>query len=270
MKKLLMATAGIVAVGAVGSAGAADLAKAPVYKAPIAALYNWSGLYLGINGGVGWLNNNGVGFSPANAATAIFFTSGAVPGSVGTQSSGGLFGGQIGYNWQTRANWVFGVEADFDWANISGSGSVATTAISFDPFTTAAQTKLNDFSTLRLRAGYAWDRLLIYGTGGVAFGKAELQTSILDTRDCGPGGLCATNATSKWLVGWTIGGGAELGLTPNLSAKLEYLYYDLGSVSHTAVDPADTPPGIPVFGSSANYRGSLVRVGLNYKLGAAE
>jgi len=165
----------------------------------------------------------------------------------------------------------FGAEADFDWANIKGSGAVATNvAPVFDPFYTAAQTKLTNFSTLRVRAGHAWDRLLIYGTGGVAFGKAELQTAIIDPLSCGPRGLCAANTSAKWLVGWTIGGGAEFAFTSNLSAKLEYLYYDLGSISHTALDPTLPPPDGFVFGSSANYRGSLVRVGLNYKLSALE
>jgi outer membrane immunogenic protein len=266
VKKFVLAIVGIAAIGMVGSAGAADLPKAPVYKAALEAPYSWTGLYVGINGGAGRSNDNGVAFSPANTDTAIFFT-GAVPGNVGTQASGGVAGGQIGYNWQTPANWIFGVEADFDWANIKGSGSVATNVPPFVPFTTSAQTKLDDFSTLRLRAGHTWDRVLVYGTGGVAFGKADLQTSVSTPAFCGPGGVCAVNATSKWLVGWTIGGGAELGLTPNLSAKLEYLYYDLGSVSHTAVDPLDTPPGVPVFGSSASFRGSVVRVGLNYRFG---
>ncbi|HEY4140828.1 MAG TPA: outer membrane beta-barrel protein [Pseudolabrys sp.] len=269
MNKFLLAGVGIVAFGITGMAGAADLPQAPIHRAAIEAPYNWIGLYAGINGGAGRSNDNGVSFSPANTDTAIFFP-GVVPGNVSGQANGVLAGGQIGYNWQTRANWIFGVEADFDWANIKGSGSASTTVAFFDPFTTAAQTKLDSFSSLRARAGYAWDRFLVYGTGGAAFGKAELQTSVLDTRDCGPGGVCAANATSKWLVGWTIGGGAELGLTSNLSAKVEYLYYDLGSVSHTAVDPRDTPPGVPVFGSSANYRGSVVRVGLNYKLGALQ
>jgi outer membrane immunogenic protein len=170
--------------------------------------------------------------------------------------------------WSNRTpNWVVGVEGDFDWADIHGKSSVSTSVSPFVPFTTTAEQKLEDFSTVRARVGYVWDRTVFYGTGGVAFGRTELNTAVIAINPpsgCGPNGLCAVNSTSEWRTGWTAGAGFEWAFAPSLSVKAEYLYYDLGSHSHNANDPVFPNT---VFGSSADFRGSLVRAGLNYRLG---
>ena len=275
MHRLVVAslTAAGLSIGLAGVASAADLgrpAPAPVYsKVPMVVPYSWSGFYIGANGGWGWGSSDSVAFSPGSSAAQIYFADSVVPGSVNTNPSGGLAGGQIGYNWQWMPNWVFGVEGDFDWSDINGKGSVSTNqaALLFVPFTTSAETKVEDFSTVRARAGFAWDRTLFYGTGGVAFGRTVLNTSVVGLAPpsgCGPNGECAISSTSDWRVGWTAGAGIEWAFAPNLSVNAEYLYYDLGSQSHSASDPGFPPP---VFTSSADFHGNVVRGGLNYKFG---
>jgi outer membrane immunogenic protein len=277
MKKNLIATAALVALFC-APAVAADMA-APAYKAPPPPLpppaWNWTGFYVGLNGGYGW-NTDSVSFSAANAAAIPYFTTGAaVPGSVTTNPQGGLFGGQIGYDqqWSNQywVNFVTGIEADFDWADISGSGAVSTTPPVFAPFTTSAQQKLTSLGTVRGILGLAADRALLYVTGGLAYGRAQLNTSVITPGFCGPAGLCATASSTQWDTGWTVGGGAEWafgwgwnGFGSGWRARIEYLYYDLGSNSQAQFDPADTAP-IPVFNSSATFRGNIVRGGLNYQ-----
>jgi outer membrane immunogenic protein len=249
------------------AAQAADLRlKAPIKAPPPPPpAWSWSGFYGGVNGGYGW-GDDPVSFSAANAAAAVYFTGAAVPGGVNTKSAGGLFGVQLGYNWQMTPQFVFGFETDFDWADIDGAGSVATTAAGFAPFTTSASQTLSWLGTARGRLGVTFDRALIYATGGLAYGRTSLSTSIVGLVGgaCGPAGLCAGASSAGWQTGWTVGGGIEWGITPALSLKAEYLHYDLGSRSLVQFDP--TIPGT-LFASSANFSGDIVRAGLNYRFG---
>jgi outer membrane immunogenic protein len=174
------------------SATAADLSVAPLYKAPPPALapaYNWSGFYLGVNGGGGW----GHSYWDTSADR------------VGL--SGGLAGGTAGYNWQF-GNAVLGIEGDIDWANLKGTNSSTLCPA-------GCSTSDTWLSTVRGRAGYAFGGVLPYVTGGLALGDIRAATP-------GFAGASETNA------GWTAGGGIEFGLTGNWSAKAEYLYVDLG------------------------------------------
>jgi len=187
--------AGCFAVGALMSAqcaSAADLSVAPLYKAPppaMAPAYNWSGFYLGINGGGGWGHSNWDA-----SATRI-------------NTSGGLVGGTAGYNWQL-GNAVLGIEGDIDWANLKGTNTSTLCPL-------GCSTSDTWLSTVRGRAGYAFGNVLPYVTGGLAVG---------DIRAATPGFVGATNTSA----GWTAGAGLEVGLTGNWSAKAEYLYVDLG------------------------------------------
>lgn len=191
MKNLLLASVGLLALG-VASASAADLprampAKAPVYVAP--PLYNWTGFYVGINGGAGF-------------GTADF----SGPFSTSFNTSGGLIGGTLGYNWQMN-QLVFGLEGDVDWANIRGSGSCAGTNCSV---------KHDWLATLRGRLGFTpWDRGLLYVTGGAAWGNVNADIA----------GVGSSNETK---TGWTIGGGLEAAIAGPWTGKIEYLYVDLG------------------------------------------
>jgi len=146
--------------------------------------------------------------------------------------SGGVIGGTLGYNWQSGIL-VFGIEADYSWANIRG----ATTAACGVPCTT----ELHALGTVRGRLGYAAGQFMPYVTGGYAFG--DLHRGF---------GTAFASATAN---GWTLGAGIEALFSPNWSAKVEYLYVDLGRTN------------VPIAGFPTNVdlTAHLLRVGLNYK-----
>jgi outer membrane immunogenic protein len=149
MKKFLLGTVALVAFAA--PAAAADLAARPYTKAPemIAAVYDWSGFYIGLNGGGGsshncWNLTNDNGVTLANS-----------PREGCHDATGGLAGGQFGYRWQS-ANWVFGVEAQGDWADLTGSSSSATAIIPFNN-----RTKIDAIGLFTGQVGYAWNNILL-------------------------------------------------------------------------------------------------------------
>ena len=157
--------------------------------------------------------------------------------------------GQIGWNWQAPGSpWVWGVEVDSQWADISesfnwlGGGAVGN-----------LETKMNYFGTARGRIGYAWDRVMVYGTGGLAWGKNEVSGSLIG------GGFNLAGSSSNTHVGWTVGGGFEWALLDNWSAKVEYLYLDLGNEDYFS--------GTAAGGFDADVTAHTVKVGLNYRFG---
>ena len=220
MKRFVLASAALAAL--TGAAAAADLpppTATPYYKAPVyAPAYNWSGFYLGINGGGG--------FGRSAWTTAGSF-----------DTSGGLVGGTIGYNYQINQA-VLGVEGDIDWADISGStASVGCPS-------TSCKTGDDWLSTVRGRLGYAAGRFMPYVTGGLAAG---------DIKASGPGlaGASSTNA------GWTVGGGIEFAIAGHWTAKAEYLYADLGNFSCGASCGAPT--------QNVSWKANIFRGGVNYR-----
>jgi outer membrane immunogenic protein len=257
---LLAAT--VLSVGLSQIASAADLpVKASVYNAPIATQYNWTGFYVGGNLGWGWNDDggqpyciaptglNGIGCAPNN-----------VPGAQ-INANGVIGGGQIGYNWQAN-NWVFGIETDIQGANIKGSVNIA------GPFAQvgggnsgvssfAADETLSWFGTVRGRVGLAWDRVLLYATGGLAYGGVKVDQNFTGFGSQFP------SSTSATKTGWTAGGGIEYAFAGNWSGKIEGLYYDLGSVS-TSGGAVPVPNGY-MSGKNFDVRGGIVRVGLNFK-----
>ena len=238
MKKFLVASAALTALIVGGVANAADIPARMLVKAPVvvAPIYNWSGFYVGIEGGGGW-------------GRSQHFTSAVPIDFSGTFNvNGGLIGGTAGYNWQTGA-FVLGVEGDFSYTSIKGS----TRGIQapFCPDGTAlanCTTSLRNFGTARARVGYAWDRYLPYVTGGLAFGQ------IYGASD--PGDV---NSGTKTKAGWTIGAGIEAALSRNWSAKIEYLYADFGTVNGLF----NRNPG--VFPFDVKLNADIVRAGLNYR-----
>jgi outer membrane immunogenic protein len=216
MKKLLLAGVGVLALG-VAQASAADLGRRPPPQAPVyvAPPFSWTGFYAGINGGYGWGRSN---FS-APFATGNFDT------------SGGLVGGTLGYNYQVNQI-VFGIEGDVDASWIDGSAVCGGLT---------CRTRNNWLGTARGRIGYAFDRFLPYVTGGVAFG--DIKTNVA--------GFGSGNDTK---AGWTVGGGLEYALTGPWSAKVEYLHVDLGR--------GGTIPGTA---ADADFKADIVRAGLNYR-----
>jgi outer membrane immunogenic protein len=229
MKRFIqMACAGLLAAAVATPSFAADMPR-PAYKQPYknpvyVAPFSWTGFYVGINGGYGFGKSNwtvpGTGVS-----TGDFNVNGA------------LVGGTLGYNLQTGA-WVWGIEGDFDASWIKGSNTTVCGG-------TGCETRNNWLGTGRGRIGYAWDPFLPYLTGGAAFGNIR----------AGQVGSSVTATTTK--VGWTLGAGLEYSFMNEWSAKIEYLYADLGN----ATCPAATCGANIDIKTKAN----IVRLGVNYR-----
>jgi outer membrane immunogenic protein len=194
-KNLLLAAVSLVALSATAPALAADLAARPYTKAPamIAAVYDWSGFYIGINGGGGSSHATwdfvGVGREGSHDAT------------------GGTVGGQVGYRMQS-GQWVFGVEGQGNWADFSGDNTSAL-------FGTRNRTKIDAFGLITGQVGYAWNNVLVYVKGGAAVVSDKYEISAL-----GGGPLLASTSDTRW--GGTVGAGLEYGFAPNWSVGVEY------------------------------------------------
>jgi outer membrane immunogenic protein len=235
-------------VGGFGAASAADMAvKAPAYKAPPVAVYSWTGCYIGVEGGGSWGRarsvsngtNNGVG----NGTLGALKTSSDI--------SGGLVGGTLGCNYQVN-QWVFGIEGDGSWSDERGSSSLVP------PFNTAFNEDISQrwLATIRGRVGWAvTPTVLLYGTAGGAF--ADLR--IHEFNPTGAGGTLTGATETHEFSGWTAGGGIEWGFAPNWSAKVEYLYMDLGHHDFFAT----TATGCCTF-QSTHLTDNIVRAGVNY------
>jgi outer membrane immunogenic protein len=175
--------------------------------------------------------------------------------------SGFTGGGQIGYNWQMQ-NWVLGLEGDFEYfdarSSLSGTGILTTG----DPVTVTNSVKSSWLATIRPRFGYAWNRTLVYVTGGAAFSDLRYTQSIVTTLAAATGAL----AVSSTRVGWTVGAGFEYAVTNNWSIKAEYLYTQFGALSGTSALVANDGSGFSNIynASSGEQRDHVVRAGLNY------
>lgn len=248
MKNALLAGVALAILSA-GAASAADLARAPITKAPIAQPYaapffTWTGGYIGVSGGY--------------AATESFSTStpgggllAAPAGSfdTGLKPEGGFFGGHIGYNWQIPGSmFVLGVEGDAFLSDISDSRTILT----FGPASIGATSKLDKFGTVRGRLGVAVDRALFYATGGVAIGYNEA------TVDLALAGFGARVFDSQTHVGWTVGGGVEYAFANNWTAKAEYKWVDLESKTYNFAP--GIAPGVEIHPSF-----HTVTAGISYK-----
>ena len=263
MKHLFFGSVAVLALTAAVPAAAADMPARPVYKAAPAmvSVYNWTGFYVGGNVGYSW--------GAANTDTTLSeFTSlaGDFVHSDSLKPKGIIGGGQIGYNWQGHSNWAYGLEADWQASGEKASQSYSdpyTFIIGFATAVTNFDTKISWFGTVRGRVGYAWDRLLIYGTGGLAYGQVKLTGTLLDS-GAGIGGPFSGTSTfsgSKVNVGWTVGAGIEGALANNWTWKIEYLYLDLGSLDVSAPGPF-TPETVAFH---ARFTDHIVRGGINYK-----
>ena len=230
---------------AAGSAGAIALpVTAPGQRSV------WSGGYVGLNGGYGVASNT---FS--QVVTVAGLPAASTFANANVAPSGGIFGGQGGYNWQNGAV-VVGVEGDVDWADQRGSscGIACTTALNPILFATVEQ-KLDWLATVRGRVGWANDGYLFYLTGGGAFGGVT-ETDALP-------GVPGSSSFSRDRAGWTAGGGIEAKVWGNWTGKLEYLYVDLGNTADSFTFGA----GPTVLTTTSANRDNIVRAGFNYKLG---
>jgi outer membrane immunogenic protein len=250
-----------------GSAFAADLpARMPVKAPMVAPVWSWTGYYVGVNAGYGFSRDREIqttGQVPANVATVA---DGARPPFVNLDPSGFIGGGQIGYNWQT-GSWVFGIEADLQYSDINEEINVVTTGVAFPGVrNNTFRQELEYFGTVRGRLGIAWDRTLIYGTGGLAYGSIKNSADFFGPQPANVRQF--TGSVDKTEIGYTVGGGLEHAFGSNWSAKVEYLYYDLGEhIVAVNVIPGSGGGGTGYFSNFRN-EGHIVRAGLNYKFGA--
>jgi outer membrane immunogenic protein len=232
---------------------------------------NWTGFYIGGNVGYGWdsrTSNLAITTTNPNYTDALdaVVDAGSYPTSLSPVANGVLGGGQIGYNWQLPSQWLVGLEADIQSSGIKGSDSRTLSPAFFDVTSTSMAKSIDWLGTLRGRVGFlATPQWLLYTTGGLAYGKANISFNTVDvTSGCvALATLCAAGSSSGVRAGWTAGAGAEAMLAPNWSVKVEYLYVDLGRRS--ADIPSPTIPAI-IFSPSTNFRENIVRAGLNYHL----
>jgi len=268
-----VAVAALTVVGAV-AAQAADLptrkeAPAPIFVPPP---FTWTGFYIGVNAGGIWPSGGrSASLLDPNFAGDGGFINAGFPGGLGSQSAGFIGGGQAGYNWQTGA-FVLGVETDFDGSTLSksfnniGAPLISPGPLGGDFLTVNGKNSLTWLGTTRGRVGFVAtpdNRLMIYATGGVAYGGGNSQFSVFDhtTNSFWSGNPSSTR------VGWTIGGGVEYAVTNNITIKGEYLYADLGSSSFNSAGNAAALAnfgGVSV-GGKIEYNASIFRAGVNYK-----
>ncbi len=238
MKRILLASAAL--IGTAVTAQAADMAaKAPYYKAPIVAVYNWTGFYMGVNAGAGIGRDRILHSYTGND-------------SIYRSPQGGFGGAQIGWNWQADSLLgpiVYGIEADIQGGNLSGGG--ASVLGPNGPNSVQYGTSSDWFGTVRGRVGIAHGPVLSYVTGGFAYGN--VKSTIVEA---GVG----TFTQDRTATGWTVGSGVEAALGGNWTGKLEYLYLNLGNRTGVAFGP-------PAQLANTELRENIFRVGLNYRIG---
>jgi outer membrane immunogenic protein len=259
MNRLMLA--GFALAVFVAPAMAADM---PLKARPAPApAWSWTGLYVGINGGG----------SVGNDSSTASFTGTPVPvlefnEAFGRSLAGAVFGGQIGYNWHVAPQWVIGVEGDWDWTGQKNSACLFGCGPNFFGPTSGTfmfdDQSLKWVATARGRLGYADGTTLWYVTGGGAWGRFEESITA--------GGTTASLQTaasfSTTKSGWTIGGGVETALWHSgWSAKLEYLYVDLGTITNAYATPATNFLGTGIVASSSRVQDHIFRIGLNYRFG---
>jgi outer membrane immunogenic protein len=263
MKKTLLLLA--LFSSAAGSALAADMpVKAPVVVAP----FTWTGIYLGINAGYGNNTSDGAAYctNPAGVVSGPGCWS-SVPS--GISASGGFVGGQVGANYQVGM-FVFGVESDIQVAHINGAATLTESCCIGFAGPSAVWTRSQNmdwFGTVRGRLGLAiWDRTLVYGTGGLMYGEEVVNSNMGPWLPGIPSPVNYQGQSSGTHSGWVGGGGLEYAFTNSLSAKVEGLYYNLGSENVTAY-ALNVPTNHFTDTTSFTYKGAMVRLGANLKFG---
>lgn len=261
MTKLLLGTITLIAWVGVYPASAADLPiKAPIYTPAAAPTWSWTGFYFGANAGYG------IGRDPGGFDIVIPGTVFAPTPERFTYSPAGAIGGvQAGYNWQFDPHWVAGIEADLQASSQGDSFTCVQQCLNVPAIAvlngTPVSQRLKWFDTARGRLGWTDGPALWYATGGLAVG--DLRTSITTIQQGGTPLSLDFNDTE---VGWAAGGGLEYRLLGNWTAKAEYLYMSLGSVSHAFAYNNNGVAGFPTQNFYYSHvHDSIVRLGVNYK-----
>jgi outer membrane immunogenic protein len=247
----------------------------PFYSSIPSPPQRWSGYYFGVNGGYGfgtssWSDAN----NPGNALIGGTTPAGTSTGDFNVR--GALAGGTLGLNMQVDSV-VLGIESDFDWSDIRGSVTPTNGFCNLPVSVTGAgavgstcETKTSWLGTARLRIGYTFDRVLLYGTAGAAFGDVQAGLT-------GSGLAGAAPATAPFQsnvqFGWTVGGGLEVAFYEGWSAKLEYLFVNLGSAACNSqascgIDGFTLTGGITPANDRVLFLDNIIRVGVNYRFGS--
>ncbi len=292
MKKLAIVIAAIALIGT--PAHAANMAVKAPPPPPTAPVYSWTGWYVGGNIGGGW-GHRDVTFTPNDPAASLFFLT-APPPSPSFDINGVVGGLQLGYNWQFQPTWLVGFETDFDWSGMKGSSAVTTVVSGISSCINDSCTSplgswpvdehIRWFGTVRGRFGWLpSDNLLVYGTGGFAYGRVEHTGNFTlgpgfefaagsggFSFNCGSiaGGAnpCFAGSSGSTEIGWTAGGGLEWAFSPHWSLKGEYLFVSLHDNSLTETAQAVLNPGNTLASFNANFNHTnfnVLRVGLNYQ-----
>lgn len=264
MRSYLLSTVAL--VGLTAAASAADLpsrrAPAPYVAVPV---FTWTGFYIGgnVGGGEGNFGTRNTGVT-GTAITAL--AAGNRPTTFNNDHGGFMGGGQVGYNYQIGA-FVLGLEADADYTDFSGTRFVTTPNGAGATQNNSVRSDLHYLGTVRGRVGYAFDRLLVYGTGGFAYGDVYNRETFFNAA----GAVTNNGARSRTGTGWAAGAGVEYALatdnflnffhTSAVTIKAEYLHYDLGRSNYGLFSPA----GVLNYTARTRTDGDLGRIGLNYK-----
>ena len=241
MKKVLLSAVGLCALGVAAPALAADMPVKAVPPPVVAPIYNWSGFYIGANGGWGSSHNC---WDFVTLAGPVF--------SDGCRArSGGLLGGQIGYRWQSN-QFVFGLEAQGDWADLTN------TRVSLLNPTLSTRVKTDGIGLFTGQLGWAWDAALLYVKGGAAVTSNRLDVLATATGT----GLVSSSAT-RW--GGTLGVGFEYGFTPNWSFGAEYNHLWMGTSNNSFT--ATGPVLVGVLNNRVRQDVDMVTLRLNYRFG---
>ena len=233
MKKLYLGSVGLALLGMAGSASAADMAVKAPPPPPLPVIYNWSGFYIGANGGGGWSDK---------CWDVTSFRGPVASVREGCHdASGGVVGGQIGYRWQS-AGWVFGLEAQGDWADLTASN----TSLFIPAWTN--NSKVEAFGLFTGQVGYAWNNVLWYVKGGAAVTDDRYRGTVTAT-----GALFDSANETRW--GGVVGTGLEYGFAPNWSVAVEYDHLFMGNRSITFTS-AGVLAGIP---AGSTFRTDSIR-----------
>ncbi|CAN7292297.1 outer membrane beta-barrel protein [Bradyrhizobium sp. LjRoot220] len=247
MNKFALGMLAVVAM--TGTASAADLAARPYTKAPpppIAAVYDWTGFYIGANAGGGWSHKCWDIVDPIG---------GALIGPEGCHdASGAVAGGQIGYRWQA-ATWVFGLEAQGNWADLTGSR--VSQQFILVPGDAVSHSNVRAFGLFTGQIGYAWNNALLYVKGGAAVTEDRYEH-----RFTGTNVIFDSAKETRW--GGVVGVGLEYGFAPNWSVGVEYDHLFMGDRTLTFTTPAGVPA---VFDTRISQDVDIVTARINYRFG---